>query len=214
MCSKCNKPYSTAIQRAFDKFPGPLQPGKDFGICGCPHNDEQREKVRQYILASNTLDQVTYCYALAAKLMQEHGLTEAGWRFDFSTSARRIAVCKHRTKMIEFSLHRLGSDPEVIKDIILHEIAHALVGVNYNSDGTKRDIHGPEWQAMCLRIGAKPNRLSSGTTTSKNYNFEIVCTSCGAVVARRYRVKQSLINGTYFSKCCKARLEAYDIRED
>ena len=103
-------------------------------------------------MAAN-VETLTYCYALASKLMTDHGLTEQGWKFDFSTSARRIAVCKHRIKTIEFSLHRLGSDRAAIKDIILHEIAHALVGPKHGHDAT--------WRAMCVRIGAKPNRLSS-----------------------------------------------------
>lgn len=48
MCSKCGKVYSTAIQRAFDKFPGPLEPGKSFGICECPENDACRQKARTH----------------------------------------------------------------------------------------------------------------------------------------------------------------------
>ena len=48
MCSKCGKVFSTAIQRAFDKFPGPLQPGEDFGICACEHNNKCREKARTH----------------------------------------------------------------------------------------------------------------------------------------------------------------------
>lgn len=48
MCSKCGKVLSTAIQRAFDKFPGPLQPGKDFGICECLNNNVVREKARTH----------------------------------------------------------------------------------------------------------------------------------------------------------------------
>lgn len=151
-----------------------------------------------------SVENITYCYALAAKLMQDHGLTEQGWKFDFSTSSRRIAVCKFRIKTIEFSLHRLGTDKAVIKDIILHEIAHALVGPGHGHDAT--------WRAMCVRIGAKPNRLSSETVTSKGYNFEIHCTQCGALVGRRYRVKQALLD-RYISKCCSAKMVAYDIRE-
>lgn len=152
-----------------------------------------------------SVENLTYCYALAAKLMQEHGLTEQGWKFDFSTSARRIAVCKFSQKLIEFSLHRLGSDKAAIEDIILHEIAHALCG-------PKVDAHGPEWRAMCVKIGAKPNRLSSETVTSKNYNFEVVCSACDKTVALRYRIKPGLYR--YRSGCCSAELVVYDLREE
>jgi predicted SprT family Zn-dependent metalloprotease len=151
-----------------------------------------------------SVENLTYTYALAAKLFAEHGLTEQGWKFDFSTSSRRIAVCKYQRRLIEFSLHRLGSDREVIKDIILHEIAHALVGPKHGHDYV--------WRSKCREIGAKPNRLSSETVTSKGYNFEIVCSNCDKVVGRRYRVKQALLD-RYTSKCCSARLTAYDIRE-
>lgn len=46
-CPKCNKFVGTAIQEAFDRFPGRLLPGKDFGICSCPANDARREKERE-----------------------------------------------------------------------------------------------------------------------------------------------------------------------
>jgi hypothetical protein len=46
-CDKCGKPLGTPIQVAFDKFPGPLQPGKDFGICACLANNSRRERVRE-----------------------------------------------------------------------------------------------------------------------------------------------------------------------
>lgn len=163
-----------------------------------------------------SLDQLTYTYALAAKLMQEHGLTDLGWRFDFSTSARRVAVCKRRKKLIEFSLHRLGSDKEIIKDTILHEIAHALceVEVTYDAYGKRRvDHHGPTWKAMCIKIGAKPERLISESVTSKNYNFEVCCSQCDKTLGYRYRVKQTLLDNN-ISNCCRAKLVAYDIRED
>ena len=46
-CNKCNKFVGTAIQETFDRFPGPLQPGKDFGICSCPSNDKRRQDERE-----------------------------------------------------------------------------------------------------------------------------------------------------------------------
>lgn len=87
---------------------------------------------------------------LAQDLMMQHGLTPLGWRPAWFRSARCFGRCSYYSKQIMLSkpLVELNGIEEV-RNTILHEIAHAL---------TKGAGHGPAWKAMCVRIGARPER--------------------------------------------------------
>ena len=85
---------------------------------------------------------------LAKTLLRQHGLLD--WKFRFDRARRRFGSCSVRRKTITLSraITMMNSD-EQIRDTILHEIAHAL---------TPGDGHGSRWKAMCVKIGAKPER--------------------------------------------------------
>lgn len=44
---------------------------------------------------------------------------------------------------------------------MLHEIAHALDCERNGLQSVMKDPHGPEWQAICMEIGARPEEYSS-----------------------------------------------------
>lgn len=94
---------------------------------------------------------------LALELMTKHGLHE--WVFRFNKSKRRAGVCFFPLRngvvvkpgRIELSVHHCElNDIEVVTDTLLHEIAHALAGEGHG--------HDDHWKAICVRIGAKPER--------------------------------------------------------
>jgi SprT protein len=91
-----------------------------------------------------------------------------------------------------------SSDSE-IRDTILHEIAHALVGPNVG--------HGLRWRLKCVEIGAKPERLAGeeAVSTAKP-NYVIECSACGKRW-ERFRLRRKLIGAP--SVCCNAPLKAY-----
>ena len=110
---------------------------------------------------------------LAKSLMVQHGLT--AWNFEFDNAYMRFGVCWHRTRRIGLSrrLVPLNSE-EQVKDTILHEIAHALVGIGHGHDRV--------WQAMCRKIGARPERcctLAKENTPKLKYSAK--CGGCGKV---------------------------------
>lgn len=84
---------------------------------------------------------------LARTLFVHHRLV--GWSFSLDANWNRFGACYYDTKTITLSrpITLLSTKPEV-RDTILHEIAHALVGAEHG--------HDEVWQAMALKIGARP----------------------------------------------------------
>lgn len=65
--------------------------------------------------------------ALAQELMAFHGLT--GWSFAFDRAKRRAGAAHFDRKQITLSRALTeASDDDAVRDTILHEIAHVLVG--------------------------------------------------------------------------------------
>ncbi len=123
---------------------------------------------------------------MALGLMHEHGLKK--WRFKFDHSTRRAGCCNYcdKTISISFNLACNASD-EDIRDTILHEIAHALVGRKHN--------HDEAWKAKAKEIGCTgerchrlqfvPPRYSVAcenncwTHTAERRNTHLLCRTCG-----------------------------------
>src|SRR5436305_12159247 len=81
---------------------------------------------------------------LARALMDAHGL--ADWEFRFNRRKRGAGLCLHHRGTIELSLYfvRLNG-PDKVRETLLHEIAHALVGPGHG--------HGPVWPAKAAGLG-------------------------------------------------------------
>lgn len=87
--------------------------------------------------------------ALARSLMARHGLHD--WELHFDRAKRRAGMTRSRDRVISLSapLVLLHGEHDV-RDTVLHEIAHALVG--------PRAGHGPVWREAAERVGARPQR--------------------------------------------------------
>lgn len=96
--------------------------------------------------------------AWSIKTLLKIGLVDKGWTFVIEkTHSRILGQCDYgRKRIILRGVHR-----DDWRDIILHEIAHALV---YEVKGTMRPDgegpHGPTFIAMCalLKCDARPSR--------------------------------------------------------
>ncbi|MDX1682329.1 MAG: SprT-like domain-containing protein [Phycisphaeraceae bacterium] len=114
---------------------------------------------------------------LARDLMDEHGLAE--WSIEMGRAKRTLGLCDERKQLIRLSaLYVSLNDRAHVQDTILHEIAHALVGVRHG--------HGKKWQAACERIGADPTRVDR-TATMPAPPYELFCPGCRRVIGRRHR---------------------------
>ena len=111
-------------------------------------------------MTQKQLSQLEEVRNLALKLMRKHGLDKQGWQFQWDHAKLRLGSCNYTYKTITLSKwYMLGLSKKEIKDTILHEIAHALVGpCNEFKENGRRAVapHGAEWKAMAKKIGATP----------------------------------------------------------
>lgn len=118
--------------------------------------------------------------ALARSLMNQHGLQD--WTFTYDHAKCRAGICRYSRKTIQLSIHfvQRNSDEE-ITDTILHEIAHAIAGYKAG--------HGPEWKAVCRRIGAKPIRCyDSEKVDMPKGKYSAKCPSCAKEFTKHKKV--------------------------
>lgn len=158
---------------------------------------------------SSTGKQLTYeqTECLANELMQRYGLLDDGWAFEWTRGKKRLGETAvgsrrnrrtgktERVKLIRLSryLVEMNSEP-VIRDTILHEIAHALAGIEHG--------HDEVWKAMCRKVGAKPERLADKSVKIVDHAYSIVCDLCTKELAKRHRrPAESRLNRSHCEFC-------------
>ncbi|WP_134741295.1 SprT-like domain-containing protein [Nocardioides sp. 503] len=105
---------------------------------------------------------------LGRTLLDEHGLHD--WELVFDRAKRRAGICRESERTIGLSapLTQVHGDADV-RDTILHEIAHALVGARHGHDWV--------WKATARRIGCSGERLISADTPGVDGAWVGVCSA-------------------------------------
>ena len=94
--------------------------------------------------------------SMARELMDGHGLH--GWRLDFDRARRRAGVTRYAERTISLSSLIVPlCTVDQVRDTVLHEIAHALVGPEHG--------HGPVWKKTAVELGALPRATARGLPT-------------------------------------------------
>jgi len=108
----------------------------------------------------------------ALMLMNEHGLLDDGWKFKLDGAKRRFGLCMYRTKVISLSKALVElNEFDQVKDTILHEIAHALVGAGHGHDNV--------WRRKALEIGCNGKRCySAKEVTRVKGKYIAICNTC------------------------------------
>ncbi len=130
------------------------------------------------------LDEV---WALGNALLDRHagdGGLSAAWRFGFDLAPARAGICRYAERRIDLSASfcLLATRSEV-RDTILHEIAHAIVG--------KEHGHDTVWQAKAGEIGCSAERTHGVRHTAARWIGECGCGS----VWHRQRLQRRIAGG-------------------
>lgn len=103
---------------------------------------------------------------LAAVLFQKHGIVN--YSFGFDRAIRRAGLCDYTKRRITISKHLLANgDMEQIEQVLLHEIAHALVG--------KDAGHGSTWRKKASEIGYRHQRIDGASLAAKTAKWQGTC---------------------------------------
>lgn len=123
---------------------------------------------------------------LALGLMGQYGLLD--WTFVYNRRKRALGLCRYATKTIELSIYFVdGNTIEEVRDTLLHEIAHALVGPGHGHDWV--------WKVKCAEVGARPERC--GEADMPEGRWKAACPACGQGFSRHRRPR------TLRGWCCK-----------
>lgn len=144
------------------------------------------------------------------KTQQEKwGLFE--WELRFSHQKRHLGYCRPRKMIISISKAFMETNPfPVIKDTLLHEIAHALHFLD-----TGKTNHSNGWKEYALKVGCEPKRCASneGLIVPEG-KYVGICPVCEKVTHFYRKVRRS-----YSCSHCtrkydpKYRLQILTIRE-
>lgn len=135
---------------------------------GALSGEEQSESDRR---------RLDFARRLAAELFAKHNITD--WRFAFDRATRRAGSCCHTDRTITLAREFARQAPdEELRETLLHEIAHALVGPRHNHDAV--------WREKALAIGCSGQRCHSISFTPPRY--VVTCENhCWAGTAERCR---------------------------
>ncbi|WP_296604047.1 SprT-like domain-containing protein [Nocardioides sp.] len=117
---------------------------------------------------------------LGRELLDEHGLGD--WTLIFDRAKRRAGICRYATRQIGLSapLTSLHAEADV-RDTILHEIAHALVGPRHGHDAV--------WRRTAVRIGCSGQRCTDPALPSVEGDWVGTCAAGHRITRHRRPVR-------------------------
>jgi len=120
----------------------------------------------------------------ARECLDQHGLE--GWEVVIDRRPlRRLGQTRYSTQEIGLSLAYVELNPwEVVRETVLHEMAHALVGPGYG--------HGPVWKAKARALGMRNPRAAikasdAAMPVSRQGRILVTCPTHG-LVTRKVRM--------------------------
>src|SRR5574343_8489 len=139
-----------------------------------------------------TLNEIQY---LARSEMQEYGLLSEGWAFNWDRAKSRLGACNYGKRRIQLSrpVFEIEANRHKAREVILHEIAHALAG---HAAG-----HGPIWQAIARNIGLDNPTRCSELAQPPQRKYQATC--CGKTW---YRDRKPASHLRYLCPTCRRQV--------
>lgn len=153
-------------------------------------------RATRIVMLSEEQKRLEFVYEYADILFRIHGLYPS-WTFTFDRAKTRYGCCHHSINAITLSKYLVlnpATPMRVIKNVILHEIAHALVGF--------QEGHGDVWRQCAINIGCDGERLCSHHVDMPGQKL-VRCT-CGANHFYRFRITKKI--RTSVCKFCRSPL--------
>tara|TARA_Y100001951_G_C11121069_1_gene172797 strand:+ start:83 stop:577 length:495 start_codon:yes stop_codon:yes gene_type:complete len=132
---------------------------------------------------------LTETILLARELMEKHKLD--GWKLKFDESKSHLGQCRYSEKSIYLSYPYVEiNDEKIIRNTILHEIAHALAGSGHG--------HNRIWKTIARHIGCTGDRCTRGAERPRG-KWTRHCENCGYEVQSHRRTSKARACG----ECCE-----------
>lgn len=137
---------------------------------------------------------------LFEKLKSEHNELKE-WEIKLSDKLKTTAGrCCYTQKRIDLSSSCVNvCSEDQYRDILLHEVAHALAGKNTH--------HGPQWKFMAKKIGCSGERCHQIIFTKPKYQIKCSNSKCN-VQFERHVLRLKL---THVCKKCKSKFNVIKI---
>jgi predicted SprT family Zn-dependent metalloprotease len=105
---------------------------------------------------------------------------DLGYTFKWDNAKRRNGKINYGKREISLSKSKVEANLDkvngVIKNTILHEIAHAFCYQTYGRNGRG---HCQKWRSIAKQIGCSGERCTSGYESVKNSKYTLLCSTCG-----------------------------------
>jgi predicted SprT family Zn-dependent metalloprotease len=140
------------------------------------------------VLWDNPVMNIHDALDLGKNLLAKHNLSPE-WSIEYDRAKTRFGQCSHvdKTITISFPMVKLN-DVEHVREVILHEIAHALCDPSVG--------HGPRWKLIAKRIGSNASTTyDPKVVNNPRPKWRGECGYCGQVYLRHRR------RGTLCGKC-------------
>lgn len=147
------------------------------------------------------MDRFTFAYVLGTDLLATYGLSPE-WTLAFDRAKMRAGLTNFQTKTITLSEYMIRAASEQdVRNILLHEIAHALVGPYHGHD----DV----WRAKALEIGCD-GCTYHGLGSFAEPLWTLDCPCGNTHLTRHVLHKESM--ASYACKVCMGFLRATNLR--
>lgn len=137
---------------------------------------------------------ITQVREMVEDLLRDHGLYEKGWRFALGRGKHTLGTCVYSKRLIRISKFHIwyGVEHEV-KNVILHEIAHAITGPGHGHDYV--------WRDAARMIGLYNPTRTTQTTWNIDGHVHLECDTHGVIAKRHRRMNKGQLERTFCKKC-------------